>query len=229
MSQNVTPRTHPMLFILTGLFAGALLGFGIALFLQNRDINPMVPFLSNRNDTLEIDQKEHHQKNQTGKPVSESTAGDTTAEPEDTVIADTSSSTDDEYSPASSEDSLYTPVAGTGDLVLRDELIGSRRIRVQWDEDRPQKGNERSDSLLTGLTSVKPPEGLFQEYTVEFWRNPLNYKGYRISRDKLVIFGLSPDQPCQLRYTTGQLVLITGKQQYLLRESNTFIPLIPKK
>jgi hypothetical protein len=120
-------------------------------------------------------------------------------------------------------------VTGSADVVLRDEMIGSRKVKVLWDEERPQKRNEGTDSLITGLTAVKPPEGIFQEYTLEFWRNPLNYKGYRISRNKLILFGMSPEQPYQLRYTAGQLVLVAGKQNYPLRESATFIPLTPKK
>lgn len=223
-----------MLFILTGLFAGVLLGFGTALVLQNRDIHSFVPFLNHRADTLvPMDEKPviSHGK---VKKTREDDTGDSMADQSDSLLTAGSFDTESESQSLFASDTLSSPPSyissgGAGDAVLRDEMIGSRKVRVIWDDEKPAKGDEESDSLLARLTSVKPPDGLFQEYTIEFWRNPLNYRGYRISRDKLVIFGLPPEQTYQLRYTSGQLTLVSGRQVYPLKESGTFIPLIPKK
>jgi len=226
MSSETRPKLTA-LFILSGLLAGILIGFGVALVLQNRPINDVVPFLQSRSDTAGSGETTQSRRwsnsNRTGlhnTDGSNSVAG-----------ADAG-----DYS---SGDSLYTDAMDSlpdlpmeSEIVMRDELLGSRRIRLSAGSDPlPQKpaGSATSDTLLSSLTAIKIPEGIPQEYTLEFWRNPLNYKGYKTVRDKIILFGLPPDLPLQLLYLDGNLVLQIQKTQYLLRETSDFLPLIPRK
>lgn len=80
-------------------------------------------------------------------------------------------------------DSITAGPAGDEDIVVRkDELVNSQVLAVSSPEaDSTQKTTSSS-------------------YTVEFWRSPLNYKGYKLSRNKLAIFGISAnDQPALIR------------------------------
>ena len=76
----------------------------------------------------------------------------------------------------------YSNEAGGDEIIVRkDELLGQKTIAVN-NLDHP----EEHDSI-TGKPAADNPKSYL---TVEFWKSPLNYRGYKYSRNKLVIFGL---------------------------------------
>ncbi len=53
-----------------------------------------------------------------------------------------------------------------------------------------------SDSLLKSLIDVKD---INKEYmNVEFWESPISFSGYKLSKSKLIVYGLSPQFDYQL-------------------------------
>ena len=69
--------------------------------------------------------------------------------------------------------------------VAQEELLSVKNIKV-IDLD----GNIKRDTLtgqLAGVTSNDYPNMFF----VEFWKTPLNSKGYRMTRNRVILYGLS--------------------------------------
>lgn len=69
--------------------------------------------------------------------------------------------------------------------VAQEELLSVKNIKV-IDLD----GNTKRDTLtgqLAGVTSTEYPNMFF----VEFWKTPLNSKGYRMTRNRVILYGLS--------------------------------------
>lgn len=69
--------------------------------------------------------------------------------------------------------------------VAQEELLSVKNIKV-IDLD----GNAKRDTLtgqLAGVTSNDYPNMFF----VEFWKTPLNSKGYRMTRNRVILYGLS--------------------------------------
>lgn len=228
MSQETRTRSHVRLYIFTGLIAGILIGFFTALVVQNRSFQEMMPKFGGDHDTLGL-------KEQTTRDAAVKKSKKGGIQNPDTSIDD--AMPDDSYSGAdsadyyASEDDTLTGISsdGTG-LVYRDEMIATKSVKLTIVGDSPSKRTTGgSDSLLTALTGVKPPEGFHPDYTLEFWRNPVNYKGYKLIRNRIILFGQPPDQPYQLLVANGQLVLSVKNTQYILRESSDFLPLIPRK
>ncbi len=73
-----------------------------------------------------------------------------------------------------------------GDLsVEKEELLSVKNINVINID-----GNAKQDTLtgqLAGITDNKYPNLFF----VEFWKTPLNSKGYRMTRNRVVLYGIS--------------------------------------
>ncbi len=216
-------------WLLLGLLAGLTLGFGIALLVQNRWVSPEPRVVTSESDTLLLATDSDKSANRRRG----ATSGHTPAEPSDAETADDEDYDADElndslYLMQTSYDTLMATLVDEGETIRRDVMIGSRRVKLEEDTGAsPQPASSGVDTLITALTAVKIPEGFYREYTLEFWQNPLNYKGYRVVRDKVVLFGLSPEKSYQLFRKNDQLLLKGGGQEYLLRETTSFTPLIP--
>jgi hypothetical protein len=88
----------------------------------------------------------------------------------------------------------------------------------------PQK-NE-TDSLLNSMIDVKTPgKG---KITLEFWESPVNYKGYRMGRDKMIVFGILPDGVKMVKHGTD-LYMVTLNNVYLVKPCTEFCDLKPIK
>jgi hypothetical protein len=71
-------------------------------------------------------------------------------------------------------------IPGDNDIVVKkDELLGQRMVPVQ--------NLEKTE----GADSLAAPTGA--PLTVEFWKSPLNYRGYKYSRSRLILFGFEMD------------------------------------
>jgi hypothetical protein len=99
----------------------------------------------------------------------------------DTAIEDTSFMT---------MDSAATFNASEEDIeVKKDIMVASRLIAVI------DKGDEKGTSLSNDVAQKLPDADLPTEervdtFTVEFWVSPIHYRGYKMSKSKLVLFGI---------------------------------------
>lgn len=78
------------------------------------------------------------------------------------------------------------------DIVVRtNELLGEKVITlVNLD------GTKAIDSIRSKEAGIKEEPG--KSVTVEFWQSPLNYKGYTLSRSRLVLFGFNTEESVSL-------------------------------
>jgi len=222
---------YPLLFV--GLLAGLILGFGAALMLHNQQIRNSSHDSEGVHDTADT-LHGHVATTPSGSSRGGVTVVEDTSLTDGTGVDDGAgyADTDNLYETLPGQDTLIVSAGDGSEMVRRDVMIGSRRIKTEYertDRNEPVSGATATDTLLTALTGVKPAEGIFPEYTLEFWQNPLNYTGYRVIRDKVVLFGMAPDQPYQLRVRDGKLILASGKREFHLRESAAFAPLTPIK
>lgn len=77
-------------------------------------------------------------------------------------------------------------------IVRKDELLESRVIEVVELTSDPNI-KSKSDSLLekaSGIRNDKRTAGSKIMISVEFWRSPVNYRGYKLGKNKLVLYGL---------------------------------------
>lgn len=129
----------------------------------------------------------------------------------------------DELASADSTFDFATGDSGDDIIVATDELLFIRIISVAGDSIQG-KGGRNLDSLLIG---EKGSVAQARKYRVEFWKSPINYRGYRLQRDRLVIFGIEEYDEASLRRVDSRLYLIVGNKAYLLEENADYQALNP--
>lgn len=120
------------------------------------------------------------------------------------------------------EDSLLTDSLDLLDeeiVVRKDELLTSRAVELIYIGST----KKHKDSLLQKLTGIR--EGQDNPvYKVEFWRSPLNYRGYKMSKNKLVLFGIGSTEPIILYKLDDHFYLKHLQNSYHLDFTDAFRP-----
>jgi|ERR1043165_1170911 hypothetical protein len=91
---------------------------------------------------------------------------------------------------------LETPQMEEGIVIRKDELLSTKTLEV-INLDPVAKMTQK-DSLLQKVSGIKDDRGSRQYFNLEFWSSPLNYKGYRMSKYKLILYGLSSAEGLKL-------------------------------
>ncbi len=74
--------------------------------------------------------------------------------------------------------------------VKKDELVLS--ISMPVSNYQPLQKSQK-DSLLQNVSGIRDDTKSNPSYfQVEFWESPVNYKGYKMTKNKLVLFGVTP-------------------------------------
>lgn len=74
--------------------------------------------------------------------------------------------------------------------ILKEELVGVKNVRIKTEED--QQINKK-DTALRAVSGIE--EKASGNYLIiEFWKTPLNSKGYRMSRNKIILYGLPEEE-----------------------------------
>ena len=117
-------------------------------------------------------------------------------------------------------DSAY--ISSDNYQVLKEELISVKNIYVKTTS--PAERTSTADSLaasLAGVTNSSPEEF----FMVEFWKTPLNSKGYKMTRSRLLIYGYPEKNDLALIKHNDAYYLRNNKMVYRLNYSSEFKPL----
>ena len=108
-------------------------------------------------------------------------------------------------------------------VLMQDELIYVKNYQPKGDPISFHCDvDPELDSLLIDNKIKIPKDGI----RVEFWKSPVNFKGYRLSRFKLVLFGIYDYDSLSFSYFEGKSIKMTYHQKdYILKCSQDFIPL----
>ncbi|NVO03703.1 MAG: hypothetical protein HXX09_13485 [Bacteroidetes bacterium] len=110
------------------------------------------------------------------------------------------------------------------DVVMKDELLFSKTVQASGINPNDKNG-KNLDSLLVGDINTK--KNSKNIYRVEFWKSPVNYKGYKMGKDKVIIFGLFEFETVSLKLLNKLLYLKSGKDFYTIENTTDFKPLTP--
>ncbi len=91
-------------------------------------------------------------------------------------------------------------------------------------------GNTQSKALkqLDSLLGKRPRNNTDQNlFYVEFWESPLNYKGYRMGRNKMIVYGIEQVDFASLHIYQDEYFLRYLNDFYPLSYTSEFKPLIP--
>ncbi len=102
--------------------------------------------------------------------------------------------------------------------VAKEELISVKNIKL-IDLDKVQK-----DTLAAKLAGVSADDNR-SLFFVEFWKTPLNSKGYRMSKNRIVLYGFSDFSSFNLYKVDDIFYLKSEEQVYRLNSGGEFMPM----
>ena len=75
-------------------------------------------------------------------------------------------------------------------VVRKDQLIATKNIEVT---NLSTSLNGTRDSVLQQISDIRDDKNNIarQSVSIEIWKSPINYKGYKMTRNKIVLFGIS--------------------------------------
>jgi hypothetical protein len=81
---------------------------------------------------------------------------------------------------------------GFDDLIVRkDQMIDVIDFAVT--NLGETKETSKTDSLLEKISEIKKKD-IVASFKVEFWVSPINYKGYKMAKNKIILYGLNPEE-----------------------------------
>jgi len=110
-------------------------------------------------------------------------------------------------------------------LVKKDELITVRTYEV-LDLNGGENRRSASDSLLEVVSGVRDDSKKSSTHKnaiiVEYWRSPINYKGYKMGKNKLVLFGINEAEPLKFIQYESYIYMKSQQNFFRLDFSNEF-------
>jgi len=104
-------------------------------------------------------------------------------------------------------------------VVLKDQLVTSVQVPVI---QVLMTGRTGVDSLNRKGQNPKPIVSGPNPFPVEFWQSPLNYKGYQLGKNKLILYGLNESEKLHLFSWNGGLFLKVQEQFVRLDRKGEF-------
>lgn len=120
---------------------------------------------------------------------------------------------------------LLTASSASEDIVVRkDEMISSKTVEIINLNSGVNHLNSK-DSLLQKVSGIKDDKNNTKQFiNIELWQSPLNYKGYKMSKYKIALYGVSSLEGLKV-YTLDEVIYIkNGGIVYKLENSSEFRP-----
>ena len=121
-------------------------------------------------------------------------------------------------STSSGSDTATSLVASTdGDeiVVRKDELLLEKVVSlVNLD------GSNALDSIRSKEAGIREEPG--KSVTIEFWQSPLNYRGYKLTRSRLVLFGIDAQEQLSLYRLDNTMFMKTAGGVFRLENTADF-------
>jgi len=104
------------------------------------------------------------------------------------------SSEKDSLKSIAGKDSLVANTDETDDIVVKkDELVADKIVDI-INLNPVASRNLAKDSLMQKVSGVIDDKNTAKQLlNIEFWQSPLNYKGYKMSKYKLVLYGIASE------------------------------------
>lgn len=113
-----------------------------------------------------------------------------------------------------------------GIIVIKDELLFTKEVLLSGMDSIIRKQKFLDSLLLEDFNITKTPGNL---YHLEFWKSPVNYTGYKMSNNRIILFGIYKYDLATLEYANTNIYLKLENIYYMLEETEKYKPLIPLK
>ena len=107
-------------------------------------------------------------------------------------------------------------------MIRKDKMLSTCKIPFLAGYLDKRKKEQYLDSLLIDDRTQSKSQG---QLIVEFWNSPLNYRGYKMSKSKLILFGLEPTDDVVVKQVESAIYMKYGNLFFRLCYTDVFMPL----
>ncbi|MBL0329370.1 MAG: hypothetical protein IPP64_08135 [Bacteroidetes bacterium] len=108
-------------------------------------------------------------------------------------------------------------------VVRKDELLLTKTLEV-FNLDPVAKMNGK-DSLLQKVSGIKDDKPAAKQYmNLELWSSPLNYKGYKMSKYKLIMYGIASPEGLKIYRLDDVVYIKSASLVYRVDATGEFKP-----
>ena len=113
-------------------------------------------------------------------------------------------------------------IRGEEIVVQRDVLLSTELVKIEFSdlENEIDSSNVLIDSLKSALNIMADPAVEFLK--IELWKSPLNYRGYKMSKSTLVIYGLINELVIKVYADEECIFLTTNEANYQFEQTVDF-------
>jgi hypothetical protein len=130
-------------------------------------------------------------------------------------VAQESNSKSDSLGGDSTLPAVFQTSDGDEIVVKKEQLLGERVVSlINLD------GGNAIDSIRSKEAGINEVPG--KSLTVEFWQSPLNYRGYKLTRNRLVLFGFASEDPVSLFRLENNTYLTSNNGVFRLETTSDF-------
>lgn len=109
-------------------------------------------------------------------------------------------------------------------VVMTNQLVSVLSVHLRNnDTNSLNKKSAETDSTLASMSDVDNAK-ISANYRIEFWKSPLNYKGYKMSGGKIILYGLPPDIPVNITLADDSYYLQVGQAFYKIDFTDEYRP-----
>ena len=106
-------------------------------------------------------------------------------------------------------------------IVRKDELLDIRTLEVL--NLQQNEISNPSDSLLQKVSGIKDQKkNIIASFKIEFWQSPINYKGYKMSKNKIVLFGIQPEESIKLYLLNENIFMKLNQNVFKMSYTDDF-------
>jgi hypothetical protein len=109
-------------------------------------------------------------------------------------------------------------------VVMTNQLVSVTTLPLKnIDTLMLSKSTQRSDSIIAAMSNVddeKDPSS----YRIEFWQSPLNFKGYKMSRGKIILYGINSTTQFKLVKWDDSYYLLSNQSVYKVSYTDDYKP-----
>jgi hypothetical protein len=220
-------QNNKYLYFAIGVIVGISIGASVVWWMQNYDFKIWFTFSGKNDNTTEMTQDNEIKNNgSTDKQDTKNIKNDKIKK--NTITLNQSDSLKNDYmNEVEDNDTMNVAELNNNNdiIVATDELLFTKNFKIEGSGSVSSNDKNLDSLLINDKTKTTPGNTL----KVEFWRSPINYKGYKYLNNKLILFGIYDFENFQIEYFNNKLYIFSQKNYYLIEKNNDFKALIPLK
>lgn len=219
-------HNNKYLYLVIGVIIGIAIGAAVVWWMQNYNFKIWFTFSGKNDNTTEFVDKQTKSNEEIESKQNASFTKTEKTKRNSASISQSDSLTNNYMNDVDRTDTVSN---GNGDdeiVIAKDEFLFAKNIEIKGFTNQNNSNESNLDSLLINDKTQKASGNIVK---VEFWRSPINYKGYKFINNKLILFGINNYDNANLVNRNGKIYLSYQNNNYLIEKNNDFQSLIPAK